>query len=109
MLYKKCDPEQAISILLQAKPPLIYRAIKVNIRLHRWEKALELAVKSAKSAKESFICVVLWYRQKFLDAQMKTIAEDDSRNFRTYFEKFPSIDEQHVRLLRENARVQENR
>jgi uncharacterized membrane protein len=29
---------------LQAQPPLLYRAIKMNIRLFRWARALELAV-----------------------------------------------------------------
>lgn len=65
-------------------------------------------MKSAKKAKESFVCVVLWYRRKFLVAQKKTIAEDDSQNFRAYFSKYP-IDEEHIRSLRENARSQENR
>lgn len=32
------SPEEAEQILLQASPPLIYRAIKLNIRLYRWER-----------------------------------------------------------------------
>jgi intraflagellar transport protein 80 len=34
--------DEALSILLQAK--LFYRAIKLNIKLYRWEKALDLAL-----------------------------------------------------------------
>lgn len=34
-LYRRC-PDEAEQIMLQARPPLIYRAIKMNIRLFRW-------------------------------------------------------------------------
>mmetsp|Transcript_24926 Transcript_24926/g.44327 ORF Transcript_24926/g.44327 Transcript_24926/m.44327 type:complete len:775 (+) Transcript_24926:94-2418(+) len=60
-LYRRC-PDEAESILLQARPPLTYRAIKMNIRLFRWGRALELAVKS-----RSHVDTVLGYRQKYLD------------------------------------------
>lgn len=36
--------DEALSILLQAK--LFYRAIKLNIKLYRWEKALDLALQN---------------------------------------------------------------
>ena len=36
-LYRRC-PSEAEKILLQATPPLIYRAIKMNIRLFRWSR-----------------------------------------------------------------------
>jgi len=61
MLYKRC-PEEAESILLQAQPPLVYRAIKMNIRLYKWERALELATKN-----KQHVDTVLWYRRAFLD------------------------------------------
>ena len=54
-------PEEAESILLQASPPLIYHAIKLNVRLFRWARALALATKHKRH-----IDVVLYYRQKFL-------------------------------------------
>lgn len=60
-LYRR-QPEDAERILLQASPPLIYRAIKLNIRLYRWARALELAVKN-----RSHVDTVLGYRRKYLD------------------------------------------
>jgi len=41
-LYKR-DIKGAEQILLHANPPLLYRAIKVNIRLFRWERARKIA------------------------------------------------------------------
>merc|ERR1711988_1570290 len=46
-LYQR-RPDDAESILLQATPPLLYRAIKMNVRMHRWNRALELAVTHAR-------------------------------------------------------------
>ena len=56
-------PEEALTILAQNKR--IYRAIKMNIRLHRWSDALELALKH-----QTHVDTVLAYRQQHL-AQMK--------------------------------------
>ena len=36
-LYQR-RPDEAERILLQANPPLVYRAIKMNIRLFRWKR-----------------------------------------------------------------------
>ena len=36
--------DEALNILLSNK--LYYRAIKLNIKLYRWEKALDLAIQS---------------------------------------------------------------
>lgn len=60
-LYRR-QPEDAERILLQASPPLIYRAIKMNITLYRWARALEIAVKN-----KSHVDTVLGYRRKYLD------------------------------------------
>eukprot|EP00607_Mallomonas_marina_P004382 CAMPEP_0182436838 /NCGR_PEP_ID=MMETSP1167-20130531/83886_1 /TAXON_ID=2988 /ORGANISM="Mallomonas Sp, Strain CCMP3275" /LENGTH=784 /DNA_ID=CAMNT_0024629435 /DNA_START=43 /DNA_END=2397 /DNA_ORIENTATION=+ len=60
-------PEEAERILLQATPPLIYRAIEINIRLFRWDRALEIAVKF-----KSHIDTVLGFRQKYLEGFNKT-------------------------------------
>jgi len=62
LLYKR-RPDDAISVLLQARPPLTYRAIKTNIRLFRWAKALEIALKTGKS---EFVDIVLWYKTEYL-------------------------------------------
>ena len=56
------QPEDAERILLQASPPLIYRAVKMNIKLYRWNRALEIAEKN-----RSYIDTVLAYRRKYLD------------------------------------------
>lgn len=60
--------EEAESILLQAHPkPLIYRAIKMNIRLFRWDRALDLAIKHTTDA-GTHVDSVLAYRERFLSA-----------------------------------------
>lgn len=59
--------DEAERILLQASPPLTYRAIKMNLTQYRWNRALELAVKN-----RSHVDTVLGYRQKYLDEFGKT-------------------------------------
>ena len=61
-LYRR-NIEAAENILLQAQPPLVYRAIKMNIRLFRWARALDLAVKH-----KTHVDTVLAYREQFLDS-----------------------------------------
>merc|ERR1711959_510165 len=56
-------PDEALNILLQNKR--MYRAIKLNIRLHRWGDALELALKH-----QTHVDTVLAYRARHLQ-QMK--------------------------------------
>ncbi len=55
------QPDEAERILLQASPPLVYRAIKINMNAFRWLRALDLAVKH-----KTHLETVLFYRQKFL-------------------------------------------
>jgi intraflagellar transport protein 80 len=50
--------DEAEQILLQASPPLIYRAIKLNIRLYRWTRALQIAVDN-----KTHVDTVLAYRE----------------------------------------------
>ena len=57
-VYMKKIPE-AESILLQAR--LFYRAIKLNIKLYKWERALEIAVQN-----KTHVDTVVAYRQRFL-------------------------------------------
>lgn len=59
-MYRRAHDE-AEAILLQASPPLLYRALKLNIRLARWTRALELAMNAG-----SHIDTVLWYRREYL-------------------------------------------
>ncbi|KAJ8598728.1 hypothetical protein CTAYLR_010223 [Chrysophaeum taylorii] len=67
----KRRPEDAERILLQATPPLLYRAIKLNIRLFRWGRALELAVKH-----RSHVDTVLAYRARYLKDFKKEEKDD---------------------------------
>jgi len=62
-------PDEALNILLQNKR--VYRAIKMNIRLHRWTDALELALKH-----QTHVDTVLAYRQQLLQ-QMKHVETND--------------------------------
>jgi len=85
MALLRRQPDEAERILLQASPPLVYRycyyyyyyyyylchylysylyfyrAIKLNLNLYRWARALELAVKY-----KSHVDTVMGYRQKYL-------------------------------------------
>eukprot|EP00994_Dinema_validum_P002678 NODE_159_length_2317_cov_91.151675_g113_i0.p1 GENE.NODE_159_length_2317_cov_91.151675_g113_i0~~NODE_159_length_2317_cov_91.151675_g113_i0.p1 ORF type:complete len:752 (-),score=174.38 NODE_159_length_2317_cov_91.151675_g113_i0:3-2258(-) len=63
--------DEAETILLQAG--LIYRAIKLNIRLFNFERALHLAVQH-----KTHIDTVLYFRQKYLNNFHK---EEQSENF----------------------------
>lgn len=71
------QPEEAEKILLQATPPLIYRAIKMNMNIFRWNRALELALKH-----KQHLDTVLAYRQQYLAEYRKD--ETDSK-FIQYF------------------------
>lgn len=65
-------PEEAERILLQASPPLVYRAIKLNMELFRWNRALELAIKH-----RTHIDTVLAYRALYMKQMGMT--ESDSK------------------------------
>jgi len=58
LVYQKRIPE-AETILLQAR--LFYRAIKLNIRLYRWDRAMDIAVQN-----KTHVDTVIAYRQRFL-------------------------------------------
>lgn len=60
-LYRR-QPNEAERILLQASPPLVYRAVKLNIYLYRWDRALDIALKY-----RSHVDTCLGYRQKYLE------------------------------------------
>lgn len=62
LLYNR-RPADAVSVLLQARPPLTYRAIKIFVRLFRWNKALEIAIRTGKS---EYTDIVIWYRVQYL-------------------------------------------
>jgi intraflagellar transport protein 80 len=80
-------PDEALQVLVQGG--LIYRAIKLNIRLHRWQAALEMAVKYS-----THIDTVLYYRQEFLKVTKRA---ETLRTFLQYAGQV-AIDEQAIRL-----------
>lgn len=51
---------EAEQILLSAR--LFYRAIKLNIKLYKWDRALEIAVNN-----KTHVDTVVGYRQRFLE------------------------------------------
>lgn len=77
-LYRR-QPDEAERILLQASPPLAYRAIKLNLNLFRWQRALDLAVKH-----KVHIDTVLAYRQKYLQSFER---EETNQKFLQYFKQ----------------------
>merc|ERR1719316_2035241 len=62
-------PDEALNMLLQNKR--MYRAIKLNIRTHRWSDALELALKH-----QTHVDTVLAYRARHLQ-QMKHVETNE--------------------------------
>jgi hypothetical protein len=74
------------SVPLQASPPLLYRALKLNMRAHRWERAMQLALQHAAAvaskggaAKQpTFIDLVLWYRQRYNASLKRCVAAVDA-------------------------------
>ena len=63
LLLWRRRPEEAEAILLGAK--LIYRAIDMNMRLFRWDRALEIA-KHHQSESQTFIDIVVAMRERYL-------------------------------------------
>ncbi|GMI26980.1 hypothetical protein TrCOL_g8767 [Triparma columacea] len=98
MLYKRCH-EEAESILLQASPPLVYHAIKMNIKLFKWDRALSIATKNKK-----YIDVVLWYRKKFLDGFKRSENLDE---FKKLAREMGDIDEDAVKEKKRQAKEEE--
>lgn len=80
-LYRKEPPQVAEDILLQASPPLVYRAIKLNTRLYRWERALAIAERFGEH-----LDTVRGYRQRHLDA---THREEHLSAFLKYADRGP--------------------
>lgn len=75
-------PEEAVQILLSNKR--VYRAIKLYIRLHRWENALELAIQQ-----KSHVDTVLAYRQQHLQEMRH---EESNHKFKATAEHLGPID-----------------
>ena len=72
-VYQKKIPE-AEQILLSAR--LYYRAIKLNIKMYKWERALEIAVQN-----KTHIDTVIAYRKRFLEMYNKTETNEKLKQF----------------------------
>ena len=70
-MYQKKIPE-AEQILLAAR--LYYRAIKLNIKMYKWDRALEIAVNN-----KTHVDTVIAYRKRFLAMYSK---EETNERFR---------------------------
>lgn len=87
---------EAEKILLQNNPPLIYRAIKMNIRLFKWDRALDLAINN-----KAHVDQVLYYRKKYNNGKKET----DAR-FKQYFSEV-ELDEDALKSKRGEEREKE--
>merc|ERR1712217_438469 len=86
-------PDEALNILLQNKR--IYRAIKMYIRLHRWNDALELALKH-----QTHVDTVLAYRQQHLQ-QMKHV--ETNEQFKTWAQQV-EVDWEKIKMKIKNEK-----
>merc|ERR1712039_650431 len=91
-------PDEALNILKQNKR--IYRAIKMFIRLHRWNDALELALKH-----QTHVDTVLAYRDQHLK-QMKHV--ETNEQFRQWAQTVP-VDWDDIKMKIKNEKEAEAR
>mmetsp|Transcript_39014 Transcript_39014/g.38632 ORF Transcript_39014/g.38632 Transcript_39014/m.38632 type:complete len:501 (+) Transcript_39014:753-2255(+) len=87
---------EAEQILLQAK--LYYRAIKMNIKLFRWDRALDLAIQY-----KTHVDTVLAFRQKYLEDCKK---DEDNERFKEYMNEV-QIDWETIRAKIESDKAKE--
>lgn len=79
-LFKR-KPKDAVSILLQAQPPLVYDAIKACTRFHHWAQALDIA---KEFNDVDVLDIVLWHRAQYLQGLNET---EYLPEFKTPFQK----------------------
>lgn len=72
-VYQKKIPE-AEQILLTAR--LYYRAIKLNIKLYKWDRALEIAVNN-----KTHVDTVIAYRKRFLQMYQREETNEKFKQF----------------------------
>jgi intraflagellar transport protein 80 len=88
---------EAEQILLQAK--LVYRAIKMNVKLFRWDRALDLAIKH-----KTHVDTVLAFRQKYLEDCRK---DEDNARFKEYMNEV-KIDWETIKAKIEQDKAKED-
>eukprot|EP00798_Chlamydomonas_sp_ICE-L_P008266 gene8266-1535_t len=92
-------PEEAEGILIQAG--LIYRAIKMNIKMFNWERAMDLAQQYNQHVE-----TVLMYRKRYLDAS-RSESEMNPR-FKELFEQVGPLNEGEIRQRIQDEKIQES-
>jgi len=73
---------EAEQILLQNK--LYYRAIKMNIKLYRWDRALDIAIKN-----QTHVDTCIAYRQRFMEQYNK---EESNEKYKQYAQEIGQVD-----------------
>lgn len=76
---------------------LIYRAIKLHVKLFNWNQALLLCTQH-----EAYLDIVLWYRRRFLNS----ISEEETLQEFIQYQNHP-IDDEHIRHRIEEEHQQE--
>lgn len=79
-LYKR-DIKSAETVLLQSNPPLLYRAVKLNLRMHRWERAKEIALPQPK-----LVRMVELYKKQY--TQQQTLSSSELKELKAIKLKF---------------------
>ena len=96
-LYRR-RPNEAEAILVQAG--LVYRAIKLNVKLFRWEKALDLAQQHKQHVE-----TVLWYRKKYLAAAGN--AEESIKRFQDLADQKGALNEEQIKSQIQEEKAKE--
>ena len=76
----------------------MYRAIKMNIRLYRWSRALEIAVQH-----KTHVDTVLGYRQKYLESIKR---KESNERFIQYSEQV-NVDWEAIKAKKQELKNQE--
>lgn len=95
-------PDEAMNILLQNKR--IYRAIKMNIRLHRWSEALELALKH-----QTHVDTVLAYREQHLQQMKHVETNEQFKHWAQQVEVDWEVIKQKIAKVKEDEQMEANR
>lgn len=81
-LYKR-DPKAAEQILLSANPPLLYEAVKLNVRLFQWRRAEQLAAGDDELAKMVHLYQTQAQNQRLLPVEDLKALKAIKRRYRT--------------------------
>lgn len=80
-------PEEAEQILIQGR--LYYRALKMNIKLYKWDRALEIATSQKK-----YLDILLGYRARYLESIEK---EEFDPKFLKFREEASKVDWEQIK------------